>query len=164
MAENETGWSTQGRMQYIMDNLIAQGKAKEMIVVMDNGNCDYGFGAKKGESRDDFGASFQQVLLKDIIPYIDKTFRTKSDRKFRGMAGLSWGGKQTLDITTANLDTFSYIGTFSGAIFGVNLIRRRSVHRCKGFQQQGGIFLHGMRHGRELRHQADDRQSQGKGH
>ena len=145
MAENETGWSTQGRMQYIMDNLIAQGKAKEMIVVMDNGNCDYGFGAKKGESRDDFGASFQQVLLKDIIPYIDKTFRTKSDRKFRGMAGLSWGGKQTLDITTANLDTFSYIGTFSGAIFGVNLdtFAGGVFTDAKAFNSKVGYFFMG---------------------
>lgn len=121
MAENETGWSTQGKMQYILDNLIAQGRAKEMIVVMDNGNCDYGFGAKKGESREQFGASFTQVLLQDLIPHIDATFRTKSDRQHRAMAGLSWGGKQTLDITTGHLDKFSYIGTFSGAIFGVEL-------------------------------------------
>ena len=121
MAENETGWSTQGKAQYILDNLIAQGRAKEMIVVMDNGNCDYGFGAKKGETREEFGASFEQVLLEDIVPYIDGTFRTKSDRKNRAMAGLSWGGKQTLDITTRHLDKFAYLGTFSGAIFGVNL-------------------------------------------
>ena len=121
MAENETGWSTQGKAQYILDNLIAQGRAKEMIVVMDNGNCDYGFGAKKEETREEFGASFEQVLLEDIVPYIDGTFRTKSDRKNRAMAGLSWGGKQTLDITTRHLDKFAYLGTFSGAIFGVNL-------------------------------------------
>lgn len=121
MAENETGWSTQGKTQYIMDNLIAQGRAKEMIVVMDNGNCDYGFGAKRGESREEFGASFTQVLTEDIIPYIDRTFRTKCDRKNRAMAGLSWGGKQTLDITTQHLDKFAYLGTFSGAIFGVDL-------------------------------------------
>ncbi len=121
MAENETGWSTQGKMQYILDKLVATGKAKEMIVVMDNGNCDYGFGSKKGESRDQFGASFGNVLTTDIIPFIDKTFRTKTDRLNRAMAGLSWGGKQTLDITTANLDKFAYIGTFSGAIFGLDL-------------------------------------------
>ena len=121
MAENETGWSTQGKMQYILDNLISEGKAEDMIVVMDNGNCDYGFGSKPGESRDEFGASFQKVLISDIIPYIDSHFRTKTDRYNRAMAGLSWGGKQTLDITTANLDKFAYIGTFSGAIFGVDL-------------------------------------------
>ena len=68
-----------------------------------------------------YGHSFQNVLLNDIIPYIDGNFRTKTDRLSRGMAGLSWGGKQTLEITTANLDKFAYIGTFSGAIFGLNL-------------------------------------------
>ena len=121
MAENETGWSNQGKMQYIMDNLIAAGKAKEMIVVMDNGNCDYGFGAKKGENMMAFGASFYQVLLQDIIPFIDQTFRTKTDKRHRAMAGLSWGGKQTFDVTTSHLDTFCAIGTFSGAIFGVSV-------------------------------------------
>lgn len=121
MAEDETGWSNQGKMQYILDNLIAAGKAKPMIVVMDNGNCDYSFGAKKGESMMDFGASFKDVLLNDLIPYIDGTFRTKTDRLNRAMAGLSWGGKQTFEIATANLDKFAYIGTFSGAIFGVNV-------------------------------------------
>lgn len=121
MAENETGWSNQGRMQHILNNLISQGKAKEMIVVMDNGNCDYGFGSKQGESREEFGASFENVLMSDIIPAIDANFRTKTDRLSRAMAGLSWGGKQTLDITTRNLGSFAYIGTFSGAIFGLDL-------------------------------------------
>ncbi len=120
MGEDETGWSRQGKMQYILDNLIASGKAKPMIVVMDNGNCSYSFGAKRGESMQAFGASFQSVMLNDIIPFIDKTFRTKTDRDSRAMAGLSWGGKQTLEITTSHLDKFSYIGTFSGAIFGMS--------------------------------------------
>ena len=120
MGEDERGWSQQGKMQYILDNLIAKGKAKPMIVVMDNGNCSYSFGAKRGESMADFGASFQTVLLKDIIPFVEKSFRVKKDRDNRAMAGLSWGGKQTLEITTANLDKFSYIGTFSGAIFGMD--------------------------------------------
>lgn len=52
---------------------------------------------------------------------IDKTFRTYTDRENRAMAGLSWGGKQTFDITLTNLDKFSYIGAFSGAIFGLNV-------------------------------------------
>ncbi len=120
MGEDERGWSQQGKMQYILDNMIAAGKVTPMVVVMDNGNCSYSFGAKKGESMADFGASFQNVLLTDIIPYVENNFRVKTDRDSRAMAGLSWGGKQTLEITTANLDKFSYIGTFSGAIFGMN--------------------------------------------
>lgn len=139
MGEDETGWSTQGKMQYIMDNLIASGKAKEMIVVMDNGNCSHSFGTKKGESMAEFGASFTPVLLKDIIPFIDKTFRTKTDKKSRAMAGLSWGGKETLEITTANLDKFCAIGTFSGAIFGVDIQK-----------YNGGVFTDAAKFNKEI--------------
>lgn len=55
--------------------------------------------------------------MNDIIPYIDRTFRTLTDRDHRAMAGLSWGGHQTFQTTLANLDKFAYIGAFSGAIF-----------------------------------------------
>ncbi|MBQ0056142.1 MAG: esterase [Bacteroidales bacterium] len=117
MAENETGWHTQGKMANILDNNIAQGKAVPMIVVMDNGNCDYGFGAKKGEDRSEFGSSFFRVIVEDIIPFIDNTFRTKADRNNRAMAGLSWGGWQSFNIVMPNLDKFAHIGSFSGAVF-----------------------------------------------
>lgn len=117
MAENETGWHTQGKMANILDNAIASGAAKPMVVVMDNGNCDYGFGSKQGESMNDFGASFENVLLQDIIPYIESTFRVKTDRDNRAIAGLSWGGKQSFDIGLHHTDKFAYIGAFSGAIF-----------------------------------------------
>ena len=119
MAENETGWHMQGKMANILDNNIAQGKAVPMIVVMDNGNCDYGFGSKPGESMNDFGTSFTKVLCDDIIPYIDQTFRTKTDRLSRAMAGLSWGGLQTFNTVMTHLDTFAYLGSFSGAIFSL---------------------------------------------
>ena len=117
MGEDERGWHEQGMMANIMDNSIAAGKSVPMIVVMDYGNCGYGFGAKKGESMADFGASFYPVLLEDIIPYIEKTFRVKTDRENRAMAGLSWGGHQTFDVGLAHLDKFAWLGTFSGAIF-----------------------------------------------
>lgn len=67
-------------------------------------------------TRDDFGASFTPILLQDIMPTIDREFRTLSDREYRAMAGLSWGGYQTLQTTLPNLDRFAYIGTFSGAL------------------------------------------------
>lgn len=125
MGEDETGWSTQGYMQNIMDNLIAAGKAKPMIVVMESGDVRAGFRPRKGfdveAERSMFGASFQQVLFKDLIPWVQSTFRCYTDREHRAMAGLSWGGKQTFDATLNHLDMFSYIGTFSGALFGVDL-------------------------------------------
>ena len=117
MGEDERGWSQQGKMANILDNQIAAGKCVPMIVVMDYGNCGYIHGTKPGESREEFGASFTPILLNDIIPYIDRTFRTLTDRDHRAMAGLSWGGHQTFQTTLANLDKFAYIGAFSGAIF-----------------------------------------------
>jgi enterochelin esterase-like enzyme len=125
MGEDETGWSTQGYMQNIMDNAITAGSAVPMIVVMDCGDCSAPFGSKPGQSRDqamkEYGASFTGVMINDLIPTIDRTFRTLTDRDHRAMAGLSWGGHQTFDITLTNLDKFSYIGGFSGAIFGLDV-------------------------------------------
>ena len=117
MGENETGWHNQGKMANILDNSIAAGNCVPMIVVMDSGNCGYPFGAKEGESRDDFGASFGPVLLQDIIPYIQRTFRVRNDKDGRALAGLSWGGHQTFEIGLRNTDRFGYLGAFSGAIF-----------------------------------------------
>lgn len=117
MGEDERGWHTQGRMAEILDNQIAAGKCVPMIVVMDNGNCDYIFGARQGETRDEFGASFTPVMLNELIPYIDNNFRTLTDRDNRAMAGLSWGGHETFQTTLYNLDKFSHIGSFSGALF-----------------------------------------------
>lgn len=120
MCEDETGWPEQGKANHILDNLIASGQCEPMIVVMDNGNCGINFmelmQENPGVSRDQFGASFEPILLQDIIPSIDRQFRTIADRDHRAMAGLSWGGHQTMDITLKNLDKFAYIGTFSGAV------------------------------------------------
>ncbi len=122
MGEDETGWSKQGRMQHIMDNLIASGEAVPMIVVMESGDIKAPFGG--GDNRQGmstYGNSFYKVMLNDLIPYIDSNFRTLTDRDHRAMAGLSWGGHQTFDVVLNNMDKFSYIGTFSGAIFGLDV-------------------------------------------
>jgi enterochelin esterase-like enzyme len=114
--EDERGWSTQGRMNFIMDNLIAAGKAKPMIVVMDKGYATRAGGNPAGGKfggKD--GGAFQDVILKDLIPTIDSTYRTKADREHRAIAGLSMGGGQATQIGFSNLDTFSAIGSFSGA-------------------------------------------------
>lgn len=118
--EDERGWTIQGKVNNIMDNLIAAGTAKPMIIVMD---C--GYATKVGEQvpqklengRSPIAAfsGFQDVMIKEIIPMIDASYRTISDREHLAMAGLSMGGMQTMLITTANLDKFSFIGAFSGA-------------------------------------------------
>lgn len=125
MGEDETGWSSQGFMQHIMDNLIASGECVPMIVVMESGDVAAPFAPKRGENpnvaRNQYGATFYDVILKDLIPMIDTTFRTKTDRENRAMAGLSWGGFQSFNVVLPHLDKFSYLGTFSGAIFGLDL-------------------------------------------
>ena len=115
MAEDETGWWRQGRTNFIMDNLIAEGKAVPMIVVMDSGNIEVAFNARGGQTRAEYGADFTPILLTEIIPHIEKNFRTLTDRRNRAMAGLSWGGLQTFNTTLPNLDKFAWIGGFSGA-------------------------------------------------
>lgn len=118
MGENETSWSNGGKMNLIMDNLIASGQAKPMIVVMDNGNIEV-FKPAPGESMADahkrFGGQFPQIMVDEIIPHIDANYRTLTDRDNRAMAGLSWGGLLTFNTTFNNLDRFSHIGAFSGA-------------------------------------------------
>ena len=122
MGEGETSWTLQGKMQHIMDNSIAKGEAVPMIVVMESGDIKAPFGGGSNrQGMSTYGNSFYPVLLNDLIPYIDQNFRTKSDRENRAMAGLSWGGHQTFDIVLNNLDKFAWMGTFSGAIFGLDV-------------------------------------------
>ncbi len=117
MGEDETGWAKQGHMQHIMDNAIAKGEAVPMIVVMESGDIKAPFHG----SFEEYGASFYKVLINDLIPYIDTNFRTYTDREHRAMAGLSWGGHQTFDVVLTNMDKFSYMGAFSGAIFNLDV-------------------------------------------
>ncbi|MBR1547304.1 MAG: acetyl xylan esterase [Prevotella sp.] len=122
MGEDETGWSRQGRMQHIMDNLIASGKAVPMLVVMESGDVKAPFrGGDNRAGRSQYGASFYKVMINDLIPMIDNRFRTLRDRDHRAMAGLSWGGHQTLDIVMNHRDMFAWMGAFSGAIFGLDV-------------------------------------------
>ena len=113
--EDETGWTRQGHANFILDNLIAAGKAVPMIVVMEKGYAARA-GAKAGPGgpgKFDF-SPFEDVVLKDLIPMIDSTYRTIADRDHRAIAGLSMGAAQATRIGLTHLDTFSAIGAFSG--------------------------------------------------
>ncbi len=120
--EDETGWPNQGRVNIIMDNLIAEAKAKPMLIVMDRG---YAVDPDAPPSNQGPGSrpilqpnnTLTAVFMKEIIPTIDRDFRTIADREHRAMAGLSMGGFQAFQITMSNLDTFAYVGGFSGAGF-----------------------------------------------
>ena len=141
--EDETGWVRQGYMHNIMDNLIAEGKAVPMIVVMDRGYANLpGTGSvSSGANNSQLNAFlagaapapsaapapaqqaapaprpqsvFPELLVKEVVPMIDATYRTKTDRESRAMAGLSMGGGHTLTVVMNNLDKFAWLGGFSG--------------------------------------------------
>lgn len=128
--EDETGWTRQGSANFILDNLIASGQAKPMIIVMANGYAKFPNAAAPDSSKTRAGSfaallaamhvytgAFPDDLTKVVVPMVDKSYRTIPDRDHRAMAGLSMGGFQTFDVTLTHLDMFSYIGGFSGAPF-----------------------------------------------
>lgn len=115
--EDETGWAVQGKANLILDNLIAEKKAVPMIIVIDNGyasRASQELQSQASQVRGPDFSTFEEVITKEIIPMIDKTYRTVADREHRAMAGLSMGANQTIRITMNNLDKFSHIGAFSG--------------------------------------------------
>ena len=122
---DEDAWTTMGRAPEIMDNLIAKGKAKPMIVVMTNGNAwqTAGPGSDppapplKREDYQQYMGKFEESMVNDVIPYIEKNYRVKADKDNRAIAGLSMGGMHTITATTDHPDVFGYIGVFSSGIF-----------------------------------------------
>jgi enterochelin esterase-like enzyme len=125
--EDESGWIRQGKANFILDNLLASGNTKPMIVVMANGYASRAGYVAPDLTGKPFGSpefmkvmqermgAFEDDVTQALIPFIDKTYRTVPDRDHRAMAGLSMGGMQTFQVTFNHLDDFSYIGGFSGA-------------------------------------------------
>jgi enterochelin esterase-like enzyme len=152
--EDETAWSVQGRVNLIMDNMIAEGKIKPFLIVMTYGMTNdvrpggprpttapatrpAGAAAttqpttRRGGGLANFNITpFQTVLVDELTPYVDANFRTLTDQPNRAMAGLSMGGMQTKRITLANLDKFSHIGLFSGGV-----ITPDDVEKTAGFKE-----------------------------
>ncbi|MBQ8805635.1 MAG: esterase [Bacteroidaceae bacterium] len=125
MGGDENAWSELGRATQILDNLIAQGKAEPMIVVMTNGNAAQE--AAPGESSLGYTqpslmqaktmeGSFEQHFP-EVVKFIDKNYRTKANKKNRAIAGLSMGGFHSLHISKHYPDMFDYVGLFSAAIY-----------------------------------------------
>jgi enterochelin esterase family protein len=139
--EDEEGWGIQGRANFIMDNLIAAKKAKPMLIVIDTltalkpGEAPFQMpgrraaapaeagaarggqaaapAARGGGFPADYGATFTEMMIADLIPMVERTYRVLPGRENRAMAGLSMGGMQTFQTTLPNLDKFAYIGGFS---------------------------------------------------
>ena len=113
---DEKEWYNQGQPQVILDNLYAEGKVEPMIVVLPNGRAmkdDRATGDVYGKAA--AFATFEQDLLKDLIPYVEKNYPTIKDSQHRAIAGLSMGGGQSLNFGLGNLDKFAWVGGFSSA-------------------------------------------------
>lgn len=114
--EDETGWPNQGRMDNIMDNLIAAGDAVPMIVVMDRGSATLADADPTEINRNLFDfTAYDRVVVEEVVPMIDYGYRTLADRNNRAIAGLSLGGFQSWSIGLLHKDLFAYIGDFSGS-------------------------------------------------
>jgi enterochelin esterase-like enzyme len=122
---DEDGWISRGRANYIIDNLIASKEAVPMIVVITNGNPDAaaapldrplgsalptGFGGMASQK-------FEESLVKDVVPFIEKNYRVIADADHRAVTGFSMGGYQTQNITNSNPGMFNYIGVMSMGLF-----------------------------------------------
>lgn len=118
----DDSWTSVGRANFILDHLIAAGKAKPMIVVMPAGHTGpFSFGAPpppNADGRPNIGANdFEKDFNEDLRPYIEKNYRVLTDRPNRAIAGLSMGGAQTLNLAIADLEDYGYVGVFSSGIF-----------------------------------------------
>ena len=109
VGENETGWIWNGKLNFILDNMIAEGKCEEMIVVM----CS-GYAFKPGEDPVFYPGDFDRELTHNCIPYIESTLRVKKGRENRALAGLSLGSAQAALGVAKHQDLFAYLGVFSG--------------------------------------------------
>jgi enterochelin esterase-like enzyme len=139
--EDETAWTNQGHANLIMDNLIAEGKIDPFIIVMTYGMTN---DVKMGGLRNFDVTPFQTVLIDELIPYIDDSFRTLADQPHRAMAGLSMGGMETKDITLARPDVFSHYALLSGGIYAPEDIKDKSKVKliflsCGSFENPKGV-------------------------
>ncbi|MDR0977149.1 MAG: esterase [Prevotellaceae bacterium] len=117
--EAETSWGVQGKTDIIMDNLIAGKLAVPMLVVMDRGYAvDPTAQPAPGQRFGGFN-TFERVITEEVVPFIDKTYRTLADREHRAISGLSMGGFQATSIGFNHTDMFANIAGFSG-VSGVN--------------------------------------------
>lgn len=148
MGGDEEAWITQGRASQILDNLIAQGKAKPMIVVMPNGNIAMeaaplenatGYDKPSMSLPNTMDGAFE-TSFPEIVKYIDSHFRTVAKKSSRAICGLSMGGFHSLYISANNPDMFNYVGLFSAAV-GVDSQRQNTSAIYQDVEGKLGVFF-----------------------
>jgi len=133
--DSDDSWSTVGRANTILDNLIAAGQAVPMLVVMPDGHVS------RAGVPNASGGSFEDEFARDIRPLIDKNYRVHTDRARRAIAGLSMGGGQTLNIAFANLADYAYIGVFSSGVFSMGRGGRGGQPQGPSWEEQHAATL-----------------------
>jgi enterochelin esterase-like enzyme len=141
--DTEAGWVSTGRANLILDNLIAAGKAKPMILVMPYGrpgpSATLGLTAPAPVAEP--GVTFPNDVVEDVIPFAEKTYRISSKADDRAIAGLSMGGNQTLQVGLTHLDTFHYIGAFSPVVMNPEQVFRDALADPMGTNQKLKLFF-----------------------
>jgi enterochelin esterase-like enzyme len=112
--DSDDSWTSVGRAGFIIDNLIAAGKAKPMVIVMPAGHT-----SPRPPRSLDFNDGFVKDFVEDIVPFVETHYRVLRDRQHRAIAGLSMGGAQTLNIAIPHSGDFAYVGVYSSGIFGI---------------------------------------------
>ncbi|MDP2898430.1 MAG: alpha/beta hydrolase-fold protein [bacterium] len=149
IGDDETGWRVKGSADNILDNSLAKGRMKPMIVVMPNGFVS---GEKPNEQIEGGGIPWKQMpdsqkfddyLIKDVMRVVEGKYRIKGDREHRAIAGLSMGGGQSLEVGLNHLDLFSSIGNFSGAVHRTNVVEKYPVLKdAKTLDAKLKVFYH----------------------
>jgi enterochelin esterase family protein len=149
IGDDETGWPVKGSADNILDNSLAKGRMKPMIVVMPNGFVS---GEKPSEQVEGGGIPWKQMpdsqkfddyFIKDVVRVVEAKYRIKGDREHRAIAGLSMGGKQSLDVGLKHLDLFCCVGNFSGAVHRGNIFEERPVLKdAKTVNDRLKVFYH----------------------
>ena len=147
--EDHTGWGAQGRTDIILDNLIGEGKAQEMIVVMPNGNIPVDGKVRMGYNREAM-APFADELVGSIVPFVDANFRTQASREGRALAGLSMGGGQAFYAGLPNTDLFSHVGVFSSGVFGGAIFPGEVPKKFDPEKEMPGLVSEKDRYNRDL--------------
>ena len=137
--EDERGWAEQGKTDIILDNLIAENKAKPMLVVISNGNVPSLGGARGNAYSIEGMAGFKEELINNIIPFVESNYRVLADAKNRALAGLSMGGGQAFYVGLPNADKFAWVGVFSSGLFG-GIGGGGGARGARGGVMSGGSF------------------------
>jgi len=131
--DNEATWVALGRAHWILDNLIATGKAKPMVIVMTDGHASFAMPAAASENeRDRNRNAYSRDLLEDVLPFAEENYRIETQPNGRAIVGLSMGGGQSLSVGISHPELFGWVGGFSSAVPDANTTLAKPLADAEG--------------------------------